>query len=516
MNDFFNFSHRHYKWYFLTFSILCYLLSGPVLHIGVAAWFIPIGILFFTRNSHPLKGYLWAVLFMMIISVIGSSLTSPLPFIAILIAAPIAAFPELLPYLIDRLFHKKLNSSIGLFLFPAVAVLLEYLLSFVFSSIGVLAATQSNSTEFIQLASVTGVWGVSFVMYWTASVITHTLIKNEYKPLRPLIAVLILIFLFGYARTKMDKEVKDTVRVSGIAVEENDIWEAVYRDVTGKEFDVNIETAGSSEMGIVLEAFQELFQDPENEKFENTRNVVKEFGQRLIRLTELEAQAGSKIIVWSETNLPIFQKDEGSYIEGLQKLAQEKKIYLSASMAVLLPYVEGGPMYENKAVLINDAGEIVDEFHKAKPVPFMDASEPGDGIIKAVDSQYGKLSQAICYDADFPKLMHQSAKADILILPANDWLGISPYHGDYSAFRAIENGVSIIRPTGSGESVIFNQYGEALNRVGAFDKEDRIVQAYVPVKGVATIYSFIGDTIIWLCGLYIGWIFIIQIIRYRK
>ena len=94
--------------------------------------------------------------------------------------------------------------------------------------------------------------------------------------------------------------------------------------------------------------------------------------------------------------------------------------------------------------------------------------------------------------------MSQSADADILILPANDWLGISPYHGDNAAYRAIENGVSVIRPTGSGQSVIIDAYGYVLSRTDAYTHEVRIVNAYVPKKGVTTVYSFIGNAIVWL------------------
>ena len=155
-------------------------------------------------------------------------------------------------------------------------------------------------------------------------------------------------------------------------------------------------------------------------------------------------------------------------------------------------------MYENTSYLITPDGEIADSYEKAKPVPMMDSSLPGDGIIESINTPFGTINMAICYDADFPDLMDQSGKGDILLLPSNDWLGISPYHGNNASFRAIENGVSVVRPTGSGQSVVFDTHGKALSRVDAYEEEVRIINAYVPKKGVTTIYNLIGNTFIYL------------------
>ncbi|NNF34792.1 MAG: hypothetical protein HKN68_11815 [Saprospiraceae bacterium] len=494
------------------------MLSGPVFRIDLTGWLIPIGILYFTRSSHPLKGYLWAVLFMMIISVIGGLFTSPLPIVAIIISAPIAAFPEMVPYLIDRFMHRRLSPLLASILFPAVAVSLEYMMSTIFSSIGILASTQTHFVEMIQWASVAGVYGISFIMYWTASTLVGWMLSEEDSPLnyKPWLITILMILLFGAIRINTTSEIKDTVKVAGIAVEEFSIWEAVYQNVYGEEIEINVHNANSPEMGKILAAIPEYLKDPENEKYEQTNLALKDFGDQLLSLSANEADAGSRIIVWSETNLPILQKDESGFILKAQELAVEKEVFLSISMGVFLPYNESGPMYENKAILISPEGKVLDNYEKAKPVPFMDSSLPGDGIIAKVETDYGILTQAICYDADFPPLMAQASGADILLLPANDWLGISPYHGDNSVFRAVENGVSIVRPTGSGQSVIFDPYGRALSRVEAFDKEVRIINAYVPINGCSTIFSFIGNLIVWISMMCTAVLITMVIINYFK
>ena len=93
-------------------------------------------------------------------------------------------------------------------------------------------------------------------------------------------------------------------------------------------------------------------------------------------------------------------------------------------------------------------------------------------------------------------------------------MGISPFHGDIAAFRAIENGISIIRPTSTGQSVIFDPHGRAVARMDAFDQEVRVISAYVPVNGVDTVFDITGNIFPRIC-LIAGIIFlIIPVVRW--
>ena len=68
-----------------------------------------------------------------------------------------------------------------------------------------------------------------------------------------------------------------------------------------------------------------------------------------------------------------------------------------------------------------------------------------------------------------------------------------------AAFRAIEQGHSVIRSTRFGLSAAITPYGEMVAQMSSFDKNDKIMIAELPVKGVTTVYSVIGDTFIYLC-----------------
>ena len=65
-------------------------------------------------------------------------------------------------------------------------------------------------------------------------------------------------------------------------------------------------------------------------------------------------------------------------------------------------------------------------------------------------------------------------------------------------FRAIENGVSVVRQTDNGPSVVADPYGRVLAWMDHFTASERVMVAQVPTKGVFTVYSIVGDLFGWL------------------
>lgn len=68
-----------------------------------------------------------------------------------------------------------------------------------------------------------------------------------------------------------------------------------------------------------------------------------------------------------------------------------------------------------------------------------------------------------------------------------------------SAFRAIEQGHSIIRSTRFGLSAIISPYGEMISQSSSFDHNNKVMIANIQAKGINTLYSIIGDLFIYLC-----------------
>jgi apolipoprotein N-acyltransferase len=66
-----------------------------------------------------------------------------------------------------------------------------------------------------------------------------------------------------------------------------------------------------------------------------------------------------------------------------------------------------------------------------------------------------------------------------------------------AVFRAIENGVSLVRQADNGLSIVTDPYGRTLATTDHFTASERLMIAQVPTTGVTTVYSIVGDLFGW-------------------
>ena len=154
-------------------------------------------------------------------------------------------------------------------------------------------------------------------------------------------------------------------------------------------------------------------------------------------------------------------------------------------------------------LIIDPSGKIIVSYRKTHPVFGWEAGimRRGDGHLPLVATSDGRIAAAICYDADFPEFIRQGGRgsADMLIVPANDWAEIRTAHAQMAAFRAIENGVPLVRPASSGISAAFDAWGRVMGLADYFSPGDRTFTVQVPVGSVPTLYARIGDLFAWIC-----------------
>lgn len=108
---------------------------------------------------------------------------------------------------------------------------------------------------------------------------------------------------------------------------------------------------------------------------------------------------------------------------------------------------------------------------------------------------------AICYDLDFPWLLRQAGQggADLLLAPASDWREIGHLHHNSAAFRAVENGVTLVRATRRGWSAVVDASGREHARLEHYGTASRVMIAEAPVNHQSTLYSRFGDWFAYLC-----------------
>lgn len=210
----------------------------------------------------------------------------------------------------------------------------------------------------------------------------------------------------------------------------------------------------------------------------------------------------ARIVMWAEASAMVTKEGEAALVARAAQVARQESIYL-----LIAPYAEPpGERFINKSVMLGPDGQVVWEYWKNN-ANLMEYTVRGDGRMAFAKTPFGRIASAICWDMDFPQYAAQAGRAgaDILLVPAADWRQIEPLHTHMAVMRAVENGASLVRHTRAGLSGAYDHQGRPLAALDDYvTTTDRTMVAQVPIHGVRTVYSAIGDAFAWTCLLAFG------------
>ena len=465
-----------WAWLVLGAALLTFTIFQTV--IPVAAWLAPIFLLRFARTQRArialpvlvLVGYGATLIALRGYFDVADILVWALGGVAIAVA-----------YGADLLAAGRLHGLARTLVFPVVDTGVGFLFSLdqasAFGSWGATGYTQVSNLPLVQSASVVGVLGLSFVILWAAPVVNDLWerrfdLRASRSVVVPFVVLLVGMLLYGGARLALFAPSAPTVQMAALAPD-RDLDTA--REAAAATTDRRSAAARDRLTG---EHFTPVLDD----LFARTRSA---------------ARYGAKVVAWSEAAGYVFKEDEQSFLDRAATVARDEGIYLEVGMVFILPTAEN-PSNENRSVLFAPDGEILWDYDKSTVVPG-DGNALGSGVLPVVDTPYGRLSVAICFDADFPWLARQAGRADvdILILPVSDWDRPAAVHADMAVLRAIENGMSILRPARKGISTAIDPQGRTLARSDYFVAEDQTMMAMVPTTGGEALYPIVGDAVGW-------------------
>jgi apolipoprotein N-acyltransferase len=465
------------SWAWLAVSAVLLLFANGANTIPIAAWLAPVFLLRFVRTQRYAVGIPVAYVLLTAEFAFQFRGMVPIPGIAYYIFLVIWGIPLVVPFLIDRLVAHRLDGLKATLVFPTAWAATEYLLSNgPYATWGSIAYSQYGNLPLLQLVSVTGLWGITFLIGWFAAVCNWLWQAGlEHAPARRAAwlcaATIASVILLGGARMTLLPPSSQTVRVASISKSEVAPWpsDAIVRRL----FDG---TASSAD----LNSFQAWYATNDDD---------------LLFRAEREMKAGAAIVFWGESNGFASKEDEGAFVARGAELAAKYHAYLGMAMGVWS--VGKKPPLENKLVLIEPNGKVAWEYDKAHPVPGPEAANqvPGDGKMRVLSTPYGRVTSIICFDGDFPQLLAQAGAlgADVVLDPSNDWRAIDPWHTQMASFRAIEQGVNLIRQTSRGMSSAYDYQGRRLAAMDHFQTADYAMISQIPTKGVHTIYSRLGN-----------------------
>ena len=483
---------NYWSFLWLALAAIFILFSNGKWNIPAATWLFLAFALRFWRTQPLKRGFIIYAFVSMVPFYFAWQGLVPIPGIGYFIFVVIICLCIALTFLTDRLLAPRLKGFVSTLVFPLAMVTMQYIMTLAspYGSFGSLAYTQYGNLPLLQILSVTGLSGITFLLAWFASVVNWAWEqqfewKKVWRGVVTYAGILAVLLLAGGA-SLTSPPASDTIRMAAIPATE--IFEM--------------------SQGIRDSAQRFLSGEITETELESIRTEFNANTDDLLERSEREARAGASIIFWSEGGSYVLKEDEAAFIGRGRMLARQEGIYLGMALATLN---SGHRLAENKIVLIEPSGEIAWEYFKARPVPG-ESSVRGDGEILTLDTPYGKIAAAICFDMDFPNLIRQAGEAgvDVMFNPANDWEEVASLRMRMATFRAIENGFSLVRPTSNGFSVAADYQGRVLAITDYVTSEDPVMIAYIPTKGVKTIYSQIGDLFAWLCmaGLVtiIGWV----------
>jgi apolipoprotein N-acyltransferase len=387
--------------------------------------------------------------------------------------------------------------------FPVLWVALEYLRSFLLTGFpwASLGYSQYNVLPLIQIADVTGVYGVSFLIALANAVLyelTRWVVKKE-RSSHPGRGVAIFLILFTatvvYGYIKLDRAENGTrVRVALVQgnIDQSIKWDPAHQEATVAIYE---------------------------------------------RLTRLAAASGVDLVVWPESAVPLYLQDNETYLSRIKRLAASIK----ADMIVGSPAydIEGGVIrYRNSAFLITPQSGIVARSDKVHLVPFgeyvplakllpfvhklvvgVGDFSPGERTVP-LSTDKGKIGVLVCFEGIFPELSRNYVQAGsrLLVNITNDaWYGRSsaPYqHLSMTVFRAVENRVPLVRAANTGISAIIDSEGRIKERTKLF--REAFINGHIVLGTGDTLYCRYGDLFAIICLCLSGLIAILAFARKER
>ena len=433
--------------------------------VGALAWIAPIPYLIYLRATGGAASRAWfaLALFAGYVLAVLKICTAPIPPAMSLLFALPTTLLMLTAYLAWVIAIRRGPTFLAPLVFAAATVVAEFAQHRFtpFASWGAVAYTQIDNLPLLQVSSLVGMAGVSFVVNWVAASLEDSW-QSRGSTWRPLaLSLAVTLMATGWGTFRMGQAtLGETVTVA-----------AVGTDATVSGFPY----PSVAEMEAV--------------------------NQALFARTAKAALAGAKLVSWTEASTLVLAQNEPAFIERLSTAAKSAQIELVA--AYIVPD-DATRTYENKFVWVRPDGSVDHTYLKHHPVPGEPATA-GVAPQQVVETAAGRAAGAICYDFDFPALARAQALLgiDLAVVPSSDWLGIDPIHAQMASVRAIEGGFSLLRSTRMGLTAAYDPYGRARAWESSFEAKDRIVIAALPRHGIKTLYTAIGDIFVLICAAFI-------------
>jgi apolipoprotein N-acyltransferase len=352
--------------------------------------------------------------------------------------------------------------------FPAAWVSFEWLQNFATpnGTAGSLAYSELRFLPFLQLASITGPWGMTFVLLaFSAALALAIRLRAEaprqgYRILGATVVVLVAVLVFGTVRV--------LIPPGGMPVK----------------------------VGLVAS-------DGANEHTADEGPPADRlFGAYADAVARLAAQ-GAAVVVLPEKTAVVVDPDTSRVDAELEALADQARVQLVVGVVRVVPAAAGHPV----KVRYNEArvytpGAPVERYDKEHMLPPFESNlTPGTALTLLHGSgSRATWGVAICKDMDFTRLSRRygQAGAGLMLVPAWDFFSDWISHGHIAIMRGVESGFSVVRSAKGGSLFVSDDRGRVLAEINSDAAAFSTLLVSVPQSHDRTLFLVLGDWFAWV------------------
>lgn len=388
------------------------------------------------------------------------------------------------------------------FLTPFLWISFEYILTHLFTGFpwGLIGYTQYQNIYFIQTASVTGIYGLSFIILLFQSLFLFSI---RFKKKTYFFAALFLVLIIHLGGFFSLKKTGATEKSFNAAVIQGNVSSDIYWD---------------------------KISDEEKRDLFNSH----------LELSRMAFNKGSRLIIWPEFSVPLcFSCPYGIYQEFMGNIIQ----FIRETGITLLLGTNEISRTGNEILYFNTALSIQPDlsttpYYKMHLVPFGEYTpykkifffiekmthaigEITPGTVPVLHNFEGmKFGSPICYEIIFPNLVRKFVKngGNFLTTITNDgWYGKSsaPYqHFAIAVIRAVENRRYLLRAATTGISGIIDPYGRILAK-SELETKTFLTKRITPLSTI-TPYTRYGDILPFISLTFSALFLILAVINKKK
>ncbi len=453
------FKSKTIQWALVLVSGICFYLGFSLNgNFGFLIWIAPIPILYISLMVKPRQAFGIAFIAYLIGRLSWFSyLKSVMPVVPAILLTLLLPLIFALIILATRKIVLKSQHWFSVFAYPVLFTAFEYVV-FIFSHDGTAASigyTQSNYLFLIQIASLTGILGISFLIsFIPSSLVLAYYFKNSKKTVFTLLFILIL--LLG------DSIIYSLIRLG--------------KPGEGRTLNIGMVTLDES-------SYKGIYKNDPAIKLK----VAELYLQEISKL----ADQGAEIIMLPEKVIFVNDSTIKAILDRFTELAVSRHILI-----IIGGYkVQQGSSFNNAWVISGD-GKLLADYQKVNLFKgeVLDGCKPGNRIAIFQPGAFHE-GVAICKDMDFQQFILGYSKQSpaVLWVPAWDFVIDGFLHSRMAMMRSVEGGFALVRNARQGRLTISDWRGKVLYEANNENGSYTILTGKISVAPHPTLYARAGD-----------------------